>query len=99
MQTKYFYRYTCLDQSINLCVLSDKCYELFCVFGDFCAAGTQEGEVPKSPVKIYLSWGKNLFRESVSGIEIEEAVNKSVTFCSVPFIYLLKDNSQVRPFS
>ena len=29
----------------------------------------------------------------------EEAVDKSVTFCSVPFIYLLKDNSQVRPFS
>ena len=58
MQTEYFYRYTCLDQSINLCVLSDECYELFCVFGDFCAAGTQEEEVPKSLVKIYLSWGR-----------------------------------------
>ena len=52
MQTGYFYRYTCLDQSIGLCVLWDACYELFWVFGDFYASGTQEEEVPKSLVKI-----------------------------------------------
>lgn len=98
MQTGYFYRYTCLDQSINLCVLSDKCYELFCVFGDFCAAGTQEEEVPKSLVKIYLHPGEEFIQGKCIG-DREEAVNKSVTFCSVPFIYLLNDNSQVHPFS
>ena len=34
-QTGCFYKYTCSDQSINLCILRDACYELFCVFGDF----------------------------------------------------------------
>ena len=40
-QKGYFYTYTCSDRSIDLCVLRDACYELFCVFGDFYASGTQ----------------------------------------------------------
>ena len=52
MQMGYFYRYTCLYQSIDLCVLWGACYELFCVFGEFYASGMQEEEVPQSLVKI-----------------------------------------------
>ena len=38
---------TSSDQSIDLCVLHGKCNELFCVFGDFYASGTQDAEVTK----------------------------------------------------
>ena len=33
---------------IDLCILRDACDELFCVFGDFYASGTQDTEVTKS---------------------------------------------------
>ena len=33
--TGYFYKYTCSDQSIDLCVLWDTCHDWFCVFRDF----------------------------------------------------------------
>ena len=36
------------SRSIVLCVLRDACHELFCVFGDFYASGTQDAEVTKS---------------------------------------------------
>ena len=44
----YFYKYTCSDQSINLCILWDAFHELFCVFGDFYASGMQDVEIVKS---------------------------------------------------
>ena len=44
----YFYKYTCSDQSIDLCILRDACHELFCIFGDFYTTGTQDAEVTKS---------------------------------------------------
>ena len=47
-RTGYFYKYTCSNQSLNLCVLWDACYELFCVFGVFYASRTQDAEVTKS---------------------------------------------------
>ena len=47
-QTGCFYKYTCSDQSINLCILRDACHELFCVFGDFYVTGTHDAEVVKS---------------------------------------------------
>ena len=31
-----------------LCVLRDACHELFCVFENFCASGTQNADVTKS---------------------------------------------------
>ena len=34
-RTGYFYKYTSSDRSIDLCVLRNACYELFCVSGDF----------------------------------------------------------------
>ena len=37
----YFYKYTCSDRCINLCILQDACHELFCFFGDFHASGMQ----------------------------------------------------------
>ena len=37
-----------IDRSIDLCVLQDACYELFCVFKDFYASETQDIEVTKS---------------------------------------------------
>ena len=40
----YFYKYTCSDRGIDLCVLQDACNELFCFFGDFYASGTQDAE-------------------------------------------------------
>ena len=35
-------------RSIDLYVLRDACHELFCVFKDFYASGTQDAEVTKS---------------------------------------------------
>ena len=40
----YFYKYTCSDQGIDLCILLDACHELFCFFGDFYASGMQDAE-------------------------------------------------------
>ena len=37
-----------IDQSLFLCVLWDACHELFCVFKDFYASGTQDAEGTKS---------------------------------------------------
>ena len=37
-----------IDRSIDLCVLNDAYYELFCTFGDFYGSGTQDAEVTKS---------------------------------------------------
>ena len=37
----YFYKYTCSDRCINLCILQDAWHELFCFFGDFYASGMQ----------------------------------------------------------
>ena len=36
------------NRSIILCILRDACHELFCIFGDFYALGTQDREVTKS---------------------------------------------------
>jgi len=44
-QTGYFYKYTCSDPLINLCVRWDACHELlFCIFGDFLASGMQDAD-------------------------------------------------------
>ena len=40
----YFYKYTCSDRGIDLCILLDACHELFCFFGDFYASGMQDAE-------------------------------------------------------
>ena len=43
----YFYKYTCSDQCIDLCILQDACHEWnikFCFFGDFYAWGMQDAE-------------------------------------------------------
>ena len=40
--------YKNIFRSIDLCVLRDASVELFCVFGDFYASGTQDAEVRKS---------------------------------------------------
>ena len=37
-----------IDQSFFLCVLRDASHELFCVFKDFYASGTQDAEGTKS---------------------------------------------------
>ena len=37
-----------MDQSINLCILWDALYELFCVLRDFYVSGTQDAEVTQS---------------------------------------------------
>ena len=34
-QMGYFSKYTCLVQSIDLCILWNACHELFCISGDF----------------------------------------------------------------
>ena len=36
------------NRSITLCILRDACHELFCIFRDFYASGTQDTEVTKS---------------------------------------------------
>ena len=48
-RTGYCYKYTCSDRSIVLFITRDAFHELFCVFGDFFAPGTQDAEVTKSP--------------------------------------------------
>ena len=39
-----FYKYTCSDQHIDLCILRDAYHELFCFFGDFYVLGMQDAE-------------------------------------------------------
>ena len=49
-RTGYFYKYlqyTCSDRSIDLCVLWDRCFDCFCVWG-FLFVRTQDAEVTKS---------------------------------------------------
>ena len=45
-QNRIFYKN--IFRSIDFCVLRDARHELFCVFGDFYASGTQDAEVTKS---------------------------------------------------
>ena len=47
-RTGYFYKYSCSDRSIVLCIPRDAFHELFCVFKDFFTPGTQDVEVTKS---------------------------------------------------
>ena len=47
-RTGYFYKYTCSDGSIDLCVLQDTYHDWFCIFGDFYSTRTQDAEVTKS---------------------------------------------------
>ena len=57
-RTGNFYKCTCSDRSIDLCVLRDACHELiFYIFGDFYASGTQDAELTKSLIilKIFFT--------------------------------------------
>ena len=47
-QTGYCTKKSSSNRSIVLCVLQDAFHELFCVFGDFYASGTQDAEETKS---------------------------------------------------
>ena len=40
--------YTCLVQSIDLCILQNACHELFSIFGHFFVSEMQDAEVSKS---------------------------------------------------
>ena len=47
-RTGYYTKESSSNRSIVLCVLQDTFHELFCVFGDFYASGTQDAEETKS---------------------------------------------------
>ena len=73
-RTGYFYKYTCSDRSIDLCIIRNACHELFCVFGDFYASGTQDAEVKRS----LLSWPLSIERVRCCGmIAIQIAIEKT----------------------
>ena len=73
-RTGYFYKYTCSDRSIDLCIIRNGCHELFCVFGDFYASGTQDAEVKRS----LLSWLLSIERVRCCGmIAIQIAIEKT----------------------
>ena len=68
-QAGYFYKYTHSDRSIDLCILTDTYHKSFCIFGDFCASGTQDAEVTKSlfydkQLKIIVKGGGGVARAS-----------------------------------
>ena len=44
----YFYKLIHMFGSIDLCILQDAYHDLFCIFGDSSASGTQDAGVTKS---------------------------------------------------
>ena len=74
-RTGYFYKYTCSDRLIDLCILRDACHELFCIFGDFYASGMQDAEVTKSLTVLN------------SGLYKIQTINLCNTQCSTLTIY------------
>ena len=60
-----------MDQLINLCVLSEACHELFCVFKDFYVSGTQDVEETQSLSQLTLNCDNNSIHIKIKGFENE----------------------------
>ena len=70
----------CSNRSIVLCFLQDTFHELFCVFGDFYASGTQHAEETKSRGSSFKDQQNEfiLLPRNLHGITVLLKMNKKV---------------------